>query len=47
MGLEQSLDIDFFDEHNNQFAYRIREGLELGIELSHPNVVQVKLGQYN
>jgi hypothetical protein len=46
LGSSMNIPIKFQNEHGHQFANNI-EGIELGIELSHPKVVSARLDQYN
>ena len=41
-----NIPIKFQNEHGHQFANNI-EGIEVGIELSHPRVVTASLDHYN
>jgi hypothetical protein len=46
LGSRMAIPIKFQNDHGHQFANNI-EGVEVGIELSHPRVLSAKLDQYN
>ena len=46
LGSKMSIPLKFQNEHAHSFANNI-EGIEVGIELSHPRVVSAQLDQFN
>ena len=46
LGSQMNIPIKFQNEHGHQFANNI-EGIEVGIELSHPKVISARLDQFN